>query len=192
MAENVYRVNLNTKVGVIDAFLFVAVLVLVLLLSRARSPTGGSSGRGARTPGARGPAAPSGGSRRLSTLGLLGLLVPARLVPVLSRPSRRRCWRGRRLLVVAMVAVSVSLLTGWGGQLSLGQLAFAGVGGMSTLAFRGLQITSGVGLPSTATYTFTVELPWLAALLAGTAVGVLSSPCSSAFPRCGSRGCSSR
>ena len=40
--------------------------------------------------------------------------------------------------------MSVTVLTGWGGQLSLGQMAFAGIGGLSAAAFmRGVTLNIG-------------------------------------------------
>ena len=39
-----------------------------------------------------------------------------------------------RVLLYAMVALSVTVLTGWGGQLSLGQFAFVGLGAMTAAA----------------------------------------------------------
>ena len=39
-----------------------------------------------------------------------------------------------RVLLFALVAASLTVLTGWAGQLSLGQFAFVGVGAMSMAA----------------------------------------------------------
>ena len=63
------------------------------------------------------------------------------LVPLvfLHLPSERSSWS--RVLLYAMVALSLTVLTGWAGQLSLGQFAFVGVGGLSTAAL----VHAGVG-----------------------------------------------
>ena len=45
----------------------------------------------------------------------------------LDLPSQREAWS--RVLLYAMVALSLTVLTGWAGQLSLGQFAFVGLGG---------------------------------------------------------------
>ena len=45
------------------------------------------------------------------------------------------------MLLYALVALSLTVLTGWAGQLSLGQFAFVGVGGMTTAAL----VRDGVG-----------------------------------------------
>ena len=48
------------------------------------------------------------------------------------------------ILAFAICAVSVTVLTGWGGQLSLGQMAFAGIGALSGAAFsRGVTLNIG-------------------------------------------------
>jgi ABC-type branched-subunit amino acid transport system ATPase component/ABC-type branched-subunit amino acid transport system permease subunit len=170
--ETVVTVNLNRDVGVVNAFLFGAVLVMVLLLAR-----GGSKRDVTFSVGVRHASIPEAllrhwWVRNLSRIGMVGLLAAALLVPVFaSKPSQLLVWT--ELLLVAMVAISLSLLTGWAGQLSLGQFAFAGVGGLSTLAFtRGQPM--GLGLPFVGDLaTVTVELPWLVALAAGVAMGVL-------------------
>ena len=47
------------------------------------------------------------------------------------------------ILAFAICAVSVTVLTGWAGQLSLGQMAFAGIGALSAAALvRGVSSTS--------------------------------------------------
>ena len=171
MSESIVSVNLNRNVGVFNAFLFVGVLVLVLLLARAgtRQETG-------FTVGVRRKPIPDRLQRnrwiaRLPGLGMLLFLVPALVVPqVVTKSSELLIWT--ELLIVAMVAVSLSLLTGWAGQLSLGQFAFAGVGGLSMIAFTQGH-TLGIGAPWVGQLTeVTIELPWVAALVAATAVGV--------------------
>jgi ABC-type branched-subunit amino acid transport system ATPase component/ABC-type branched-subunit amino acid transport system permease subunit len=48
------------------------------------------------------------------------------------------------ILAFGICVVSVTVLTGWGGQLSLGQMAFAGVGALSAAAFsRGVSVNIG-------------------------------------------------
>ncbi|HMG39987.1 MAG TPA: branched-chain amino acid ABC transporter permease/ATP-binding protein [Acidimicrobiales bacterium] len=171
MTESIVSVNLNRNIGVFNAFLFVGVLVLVLLLARAgtRQETG-------FTVGARRAPIPDRLQRnrwigRLPGIGMLLFLVPALVVPqVVTKSSELLIWT--ELLIVAMVAVSLSLLTGWAGQLSLGQFAFAGVGGLSMIAFTQGH-TLGIGAPWVGQLTeVTIELPWLAALVAATAVGI--------------------
>jgi ABC-type branched-subunit amino acid transport system ATPase component/ABC-type branched-subunit amino acid transport system permease subunit len=50
-----------------------------------------------------------------------------------------------QVLAFALCAVSVTVLTGWAGQLSLGQMAFAGIGALSAAALvRGAHFTFGL------------------------------------------------
>lgn len=62
----------------------------------------------------------------------LALAAAAVLPLVVTSPSRQFLYA--RVLLMALVAVSLTVLTGWAGQLSLGQFAFVGLGGMSTYA----------------------------------------------------------
>jgi ABC-type branched-subunit amino acid transport system ATPase component/ABC-type branched-subunit amino acid transport system permease subunit len=170
--ESIVSVNLNRNVGVFNAFLFVGVLVLVLLVARA-----GASRDVGVTAGVRRAPIPEALQRRwwiarLPAAGMLLFLVPALLVPVFaSKSSQLLVWT--ELLIVAMVAVSLSLLTGWAGQLSLGQFAFAGVGGLAMVAFtRGHPL--GIGLPWVGQLgEVTIRLTWVGGLVAATATGVV-------------------
>jgi ABC-type branched-subunit amino acid transport system ATPase component/ABC-type branched-subunit amino acid transport system permease subunit len=70
-------------------------------------------------------------------------LLAAAILPLLSDKSERhQTWA--TILAFALCAVSVVVLTGWGGQLSLGQMAFAGLGALTAAALiRGLQFNIG-------------------------------------------------
>jgi ABC-type branched-subunit amino acid transport system ATPase component/ABC-type branched-subunit amino acid transport system permease subunit len=71
----------------------------------------------------------------------LGAAVPL----VVSTPSRIVLYG--TVLTMALVALSVSIVTGWSGQLSLGQMAFAGIGalGAATLVRGGTLTTPSIG-----------------------------------------------
>ncbi|MCU1453132.1 MAG: transporter related [Acidimicrobiales bacterium] len=172
VVESVVSVNLNTDVGVFNAFLFAGVILMVLLLARA-----GSRRDVAFSVGVRRAAVPEKLQsiwwiRRFSTIAMAALLGVLALVPLLaSQPSQLLTWT--ELILIAMVAISLSLLTGWAGQLSLGQFAFAGVGGLSMLAFTRAQ-PLGLGLPFVGHIaTLRFQMPWGLALVASTAMGVL-------------------
>src|SRR5205814_6762535 len=63
-------------------------------------------------------------------------LAIAIVVPIfVTQSSRHQLYA--TILAIAICAVSVTVLTGWAGQLSLGQMAFAGVGALSAAAFAG-------------------------------------------------------
>ena len=87
------------------------------------------------------------------------------------KSERHQTWA--TIIAFALCAISVVVLTGWGGQLSLGQMAFAGLGALTAAALiRGMQFDIGWhdtrvldgGLPS-------ISFPW--ALLLGAAFASL-------------------
>ena len=172
--ESLITLNLNREVGVVNAFLFLGVLVMVLLLSRSTSKPSVAFSVGVRHAPISDALRRPWWVRNISGLGLAALLGLGAVIPLfVSAPSQLLVWT--ELLIIAMIAVSLSLLTGWAGQLSLGQAAFAGVGGLSMLAFtRGQPM--GIGLPFIGDLaTFTIDVPWLVALVMATALGVVFS-----------------
>jgi ABC-type branched-subunit amino acid transport system ATPase component/ABC-type branched-subunit amino acid transport system permease subunit len=71
-------------------------------------------------------------------LGLIAIVVPL----MVTQPSRHLLYTV--ILGYAICAASVTILTGWAGQLSLGQMAFAGLGALTAAALnRGLHIEVG-------------------------------------------------
>ncbi len=77
-----------------------------------------------------------------SIVGALAL-VAAIVLPLTTKLSERHLlWSS--ILGFALCAISVVILTGWGGQLSLGQMAFAGIGALSAAAAgRGFSLNIG-------------------------------------------------
>ena len=128
--------------GVLDVGLLVVVLFTLVPLVRG----GGSGDAGAGwsfSPRVRPvPAALEGRwwVRRLPVVGGLAAVIVA-LAPVvlISKASQQQLWS--RMLLYAIVALSLTVLTGWAGQLSLGQFAFVGLGAMTTAAL----VRQGVG-----------------------------------------------
>src|SRR5204863_5571006 len=66
-----------------------------------------------------------------------------------------------RVLIFALIGLSVTVLTGWTGQLSLGQFAFAGVGAVSATSL----VARGMPFPVAVAYATVAGV--LAALLVG-------------------------
>jgi ABC-type branched-subunit amino acid transport system ATPase component/ABC-type branched-subunit amino acid transport system permease subunit len=129
--------------GLVDAVLFVVVLVAVLAVSRSARDEEGSKSMSFSP---RVKPVPAGLEhywivRHLSTVGIalviaIGLLAPL----VLTRVSNQ--FRLSQMLLYALVALSLTLLTGWAGQLSLGQFAFVGVGAfVATALMTGMSFT---------------------------------------------------
>jgi ABC-type branched-subunit amino acid transport system ATPase component/ABC-type branched-subunit amino acid transport system permease subunit len=170
VAEQLIRSNVDSaNRTVVDVYLFVAVLVVVLLVVRSTDEEASWS----LSPRVR--AVPSRLEsvwwvRRLNALGfaaLFGLLVVLGLT--LSTNSSLFVWTS--IVLFAMVVLSMTVLTGWAGQLSLGQFAFVGLGGLTLLG-----LTSGNDIPIPFDlFDFSLQLPWGLALIAAVAVGVVAA-----------------
>ena len=170
VAEQLVRANApSADRSVVDLYLFAAVLVAVLLAVRGGRAEGGWS----LSPRSRTATAAAGSpwwARRIDALGLAGLFaLLAALGLWLSSSSALFAWTG--IVLFAMVALSLSVLTGWAGQLSLGQYAFVGLGGMTVVGLtRGHDIPVPFDL-----FDLSLSLPWGAAVAVATGVGVAAA-----------------
>jgi ABC-type branched-subunit amino acid transport system ATPase component/ABC-type branched-subunit amino acid transport system permease subunit len=143
VGESLLYYNRPNDHGILDLALLVVLLVaLVPLASRRGSAETVESGF-SFTP--RVPAIPSALARtwyvrRLPELTFVAGLVAA-LAPlfIVHGASQQQLWSS--VLLSAIIALSLTVLTGWSGQLSLGQFAFVGLGAMTTAAL----VTRGVG-----------------------------------------------
>src|SRR5262249_44566742 len=83
--------------------------------------------------------------RHLDRIVMLGLLAAAVVLPlVITQPSRILLFA--TIAAYAICALSLTVLTGWAGQLSLGQMAFAGIGALLAAALaRGLTVDWAIG-----------------------------------------------
>ena len=151
VVEAILFVNVSSP-GMVDLVLFVAVLVLVLVRSGGMNVE--EAGSWSLTPKVRAIPERLRGVWWVKRLNLLvagfGVLV-AVLLPVVFDTSAH-IFLFARVLLYAMVALSVTVLTGWGGQLSLGQFAFVGLGAMVTSALveRGMPFGFAVGYATVA------------------------------------------
>jgi branched-chain amino acid transport system permease protein len=125
----------TSRASLVDVGLLVAVLVGLLLqrdkLSRADDALGATWSSAGETPPVPTPIARLPEivwGRRLLLLAVLALAV---VVPNSMSPSQISLL-GSVTLVYAIVAVSLVVLTGWAGQISLGQFAIAGLGATVT------------------------------------------------------------
>jgi len=92
-------------------------------------------------------------------LGLAGVVVAA-LLPLVFGSASQTFLFGR-MLVFAIVGLSVTMLTGWSGHLSLGQFAIVGLGAMTTVFLHDR------GMPYGAAVAYSVVAGALVALLIG-------------------------
>jgi ABC-type branched-subunit amino acid transport system permease subunit/ABC-type branched-subunit amino acid transport system ATPase component len=154
---------------IVDLYLFLGVLALVLFVNRARRDDVNWS----LSPKIKPVPARLKSSKVIKVLPTFGFaLLFALLAAVpflLDKPSSYVTWT--EILILTMVVLSLSLLTGWAGQLSLGHFAFVGLGGLSMVALRnGHDIPVPFDL-----WDMSFELGWLPAVLISTAVGVVTA-----------------
>lgn len=167
VVEKVVRDNVaTTNQTIVDLFMFLAVLVVVLWLARSqRDESGWSLSPRVRPVPER--LRRIWWVRHLNHIGFVVLFGALVLLPlVVTTNAGLFTWTV--ILLWAMVALSLTILTGWSGQLSLGQFAFVGVGGLTTVA-----LSSGHNLPVPLDlFELSVELPWGLAMLGGTVTGI--------------------
>ena len=170
VAEALIRSNVDSaNRSVVDAYLFLAVLVVVLLVARSA----GLQESWSLAPRVR--AIPSRLEsvwwvRRLNAMGFVALFGFFTFLGLtLSTNSSLFTWTS--ILLFAMVALSMTVLTGWAGQLSLGQYAFVGLGGLTVL---GLTHGNDIPVPFDL-FDLSLDLPWALAMVAATAVGVVAA-----------------
>jgi ABC-type branched-subunit amino acid transport system permease subunit len=144
--------------GVVELVVFVIVMAALLLrsreLSRATRDAGAGMNFGAEPAPVPARAAKDPTVRRLTTIASYGCLAVATLAPLLPVAGLNTSAKTFLLTLVtayALVGLSLCLLTGWGGQVSLGQFALVGVGAYvaERLAAHGVEfwaITLAAGL----------------------------------------------
>lgn len=170
VVQSVINFNYFDEPGLIDALLFVAVLVAVALHSRGRG--GEETQTFSFAPKIR--EIPEQlrevwWVRRLNVLSSGALLSIAVLVPLfVTQPSKNLLYA--TICCFAIAALSLTVLTGWAGQLSLGQMAFAGIGALLAAALtRGLDLDLGVVHLELAGIPFALSLVIAAVVTAGLA-----------------------
>jgi ABC-type branched-subunit amino acid transport system ATPase component/ABC-type branched-subunit amino acid transport system permease subunit len=143
VVEAIITFNFLDQPGLTDFLLLLAVMVAVYQMSR--------QGRGETQTfafGAKAKPIPERlrqiwWLRQVDRIGLVLCLVGAVILPlIITAPSKNLLYTS--ILAFALCALSLTVLTGWAGQLSLGQMAFAGIGAFLTAAFtRGINVDIG-------------------------------------------------
>ena len=145
--DALFRFNFYSETGLIDFVIFLAVLVAVYFQSRSQGETGVFS----FTPKVR-PIPERLRQvwwlRHLSRIALGALLalgiILVQLPGIANLPSRQLLYA--TVLCFAVCGVSVTIITGWAGQLSLAQMTFAGMGALFAAGLkRGLSMDFTVG-----------------------------------------------
>ena len=135
--------NFPNETGLVQFVLFIIVLVLVARMSRADDAGGESFSFAPRVPPVPERLREIWWVRRMPQIVAGIALVAAIVLPLVVHQSAHHLTYSI-ILAFAICAVSVTVLTGWGGQLSLGQMAFAGIGALSGAAFsRGITMNIG-------------------------------------------------
>ena len=144
--------------GIVDAVLFVVVLGLVLLQRNEHDPGSLPTASSARPIPAR--LRSIWWVRRMTPLVCGASLLLALVLPLLlTAPSQT--FALSRMLLFALIGLSVTVLTAWAGQLSLGQFGFVGLGAFVTAGL------TGRGVPFLPAVAYGAVAGVIAALLIG-------------------------
>ena len=184
ITEAVVKYNTPAQAGVFDALLFIVVLIATWLIARSSDVDEDASFSFApRTKPIPERLRQIWWVRLLPRLvGLIGLLIAIVVPVVITEPSRHFLYAS--VLLWALIALSLVVLTGWSGQVSLGQAAFAGIGALGFAALiNGNPIGLGYGThrvvfdlprfpPALALVVMTVVCALIAALVGAGALRV--------------------
>ena len=173
LVEAVSLRNLQTHPGASELILLVVLLLVVLRSKDRRS----SDGDWTTLPTRQGMPANLVDSRFWPglprTTAAVGFALLAVVPLVWSKPSQLQTWT--LVIIIGVIAVATTMLTGWAGQLSLGQFAFAGLGGLAgAVCLRGDTVEWGP-LSFTPHLTFVGAIA-VAALVGGVAAVVVGLP----------------
>jgi ABC-type branched-subunit amino acid transport system ATPase component/ABC-type branched-subunit amino acid transport system permease subunit len=142
--SQVLTFNFPEATGLVQFVLFLIVLVLVASMSRSDETGGESFAFAPRVPHVPERLKEIWWVRRMPQLLAAAALLVAIVVPLIV-PQSARHQTYSMILAFAICAISVTVLTGWAGQLSLGQMAFAGIGALSAAAFAGHTVSDATG-----------------------------------------------
>jgi ABC-type branched-subunit amino acid transport system ATPase component/ABC-type branched-subunit amino acid transport system permease subunit len=139
VAEALLRFNFLAEPGLFDFLGFLLVLIAIYVQSRARP----DDGVFAFAPKVRRPPErlqELWWIRHLSHLVGAVVLIAATVLPlIVTRPSRHLLYAS--IICFAICAMSLTVITGWAGQLSLSQMSFAGFGALLAAALtRGIEM----------------------------------------------------
>jgi ABC-type branched-subunit amino acid transport system ATPase component/ABC-type branched-subunit amino acid transport system permease subunit len=169
VADQVLVYNFTSQTGLVQFMLFVAVVVLVAQRSKADDIGTESFQFAPRHHVVADRLRELWWVRHLGQLvAITGLLLAIGLPLVLTESAKHLTYA--QVIGFAICAASVTVLTGWAGQLSLGQMAFAGLGALSAAALvRGAHFTIGVNGMDLPSVTLP-QVPFVWALLLGAAI----------------------
>jgi len=143
LLQDIVEFNWLSQGGLSDALMLVLIIVALFFTSRAGHAERGSFSFAPNIRPVPQRLREIWWARNIERITLAVLAVAAIFVPlVVTLPSRQLLYT--IILAYAICAVSVTILTGWAGQLSLGQMAFAGIGALTAaLLARGIDLGLG-------------------------------------------------
>ncbi|MBB4980965.1 ABC transporter permease subunit [Streptomyces nymphaeiformis] len=143
LLQAVIQFNWLDRPGLTDVIVFALVLVAVFAAGRGRDAENATFSFAPKRRPVPERLRELWWVRNLERFGLAALGVVAIAIPlVVAQPSKHLLYTV--ILAYAICAASVTVLTGWAGQLSLGQMAFAGIGALTAAALsRGLRLDIG-------------------------------------------------
>jgi ABC-type branched-subunit amino acid transport system ATPase component/ABC-type branched-subunit amino acid transport system permease subunit len=135
VVEAILFVNVSSP-GIVDGFLFVLVLVLVFVRANRSGQEEGGWSLAPRVAAIPERLREDWWVKRLGPLtGGVALAFAVALPLVVTSASRNFMFS--RVVIFAIIGLSVTILSGWAGQLSLGQYAFVGLGAITSAALVG-------------------------------------------------------
>lgn len=143
--ESILYASYPSNPGLVNAVLFVAILVLLLARSRRGTESSDDVALGADPVPLPRDLRAHPVVKRLRLSGAAVLIVIVAVLPLIySQPSQ--LFQLSRVPIFAIIGISIVILTGWAGQLSLGQMGFVGIGAMGTAALvaRGVPFGAAV------------------------------------------------
>lgn len=145
LGQSILRFNVVDQPGLVDMVLLVVVLVAVWLQTRNARRVDEVFNFTPKVDRLPAELQHRFWIRHLDRSILLVLVAGAAVLPiVVTQPSRHLLYA--TIAAFAICAMSLTVLTGWAGQLSLGQMAFAGIGALTAAALtRGLLIDWSFG-----------------------------------------------
>jgi ABC-type branched-subunit amino acid transport system ATPase component/ABC-type branched-subunit amino acid transport system permease subunit len=146
VVQSVLYASYPSSLGITDVVLFVFIVAMLLLRSRGQGDPGDSLTFG------KDPVSLAANIRNHPTVRLVrrGSIAAAMIVIIvlpLVVTSSSRLYLLSLVPIYAIIGISIVILTGWAGQLSLCQMAFVGIGAMGTAALnsRGVPFGAAVG-----------------------------------------------
>ena len=152
--EQLLNLNITSQTGVVDMLLLVAVVIAVATQAKERGTTDAAFSHAPKVVAIPTRLRDRFWVRNLDrSVMMLMLIAGAVLVYVVDLPSRHQLYTS--MLCYAVVGLSLTVLTGWAGQLSLGQLAFGGIGALMAAA-----LTNGFKVDWVIAGTQLVQFEW--------------------------------